>query len=323
MCFPTLIKDFRENFYSLVEQIPEGRVTTYGDLADALGDKRAARAVGRMLNINPRPVEVPCHRVVRSDGSIGGYANGIDKKIELLEKEGVAVNDDRIKNFKEKRFDEFDSENPLHELRKKQLHDRDDIDTNNHINYIDETVVGGVDVSYDDDTAYSCLTLFKKGKELETITRKSEIKFPYISTYLSFREGPILVELLNESHKKPDILMVDGNGVMHPKGIGLASHIGVIMDLPTIGVAKSKLCGDQIEEVNENNKQSSIKLDGKLIGYALLSSDRAKKPIYVSSGHRVSVETAVKIVKDYCNYKIPEPIRKAHIIANKRRKNNE
>ncbi|MFP4051377.1 MAG: endonuclease V [Thermoplasmata archaeon] len=323
MSLHLLVKDFRVNFYNLVEQIPEGKVTTYGDLAESLGDKRAARAVGRMLNKNPRPIEVPCHRVVRSDGSIGGYANGVDKKIELLEKEGLEVNNDNIKNFKQKRFNDFESEYPLHELRKKQLDDRDNIDMNNHINYNDETVVGGVDVSYEDDTAFSCLTLFKDREKIGTFTRKNEVKFPYISTYLSFREGPVLIDLIRSTDKKPDVLIVDGNGVMHPKGIGLASHIGVILDLPTIGVAKSKLCGDQVERVDNENKQSRIELNGKLIGYALLSSDRAKKPIYVSSGNKVSVETAIKIVKDYCEYKIPEPIRKAHMIANKRRKNDE
>ncbi|MFW6176449.1 MAG: endonuclease V [Thermoplasmatota archaeon] len=323
MSLHSLVKDFRENFYDLVEQIPEGKVTTYGDLAEALGDKRAARAVGRMLNKNPRPIEVPCHRVVRSDGSIGGYANGVDKKIELLGKEGLEVDNDNIKNFKQMRFNDFESEYPLHELRKKQLDDRDDIDPNNYINYNDETVIGGVDVSYEDDTAFSCLTLFKDGEKIGMITRKNEVKFPYISTYLSFREGPVLIDLIQSTDEKLDVLMVDGNGVMHPKGIGLASHIGVLLDLPTIGVAKSKLCGDQVNEIDQDNVQSRIELNGKLIGYALLSSDRAKKPIYVSSGHKVSVETAIKIVKDYCEYKIPEPIRKAHMIANKRRKNDE
>lgn len=323
MSLHSLVKGFRRNFYELVEQIPEGTVTTYGDLAEALGDKRAARAVGRMLNQNPRPIEVPCHRVVRSDGSIGGYDNGVDKKIELLEREGLEVENDKIKNFEQKRFDDFESRYPLHELRKKQLDDRDNIDNTDHIDYNEETIVGGVDVSYDDDTGFSCLTLFKDGERIDTVTKKSCVEFPYISTYLSFREGPLLIDLIEKVDEKPDVIMVDGNGVMHPKGIGLASHVGVLLDLPTIGVAKSKLCGNQVNEINKNKVQSKVKSNGKLIGYALLSSDRAKKPIYVSSGHKVSVETAVKIVKNYCNYKIPEPIRKAHMIANKRRKNNE
>ncbi len=323
MSLSSLIKDFRDNFYDLVEQIPEGSVTTYGDLAQALGDKRAARAVGRMLNKNPRPIEVPCHRVVRSDGSIGGYANGVDKKIELLEKEGLIIADDKIKKFDQKRFDDFTAGHPLKNLRKKQLDDREKIVTEDHINYDGDTLVGGVDVSYEDDTAFSCLTLFKYGEKIGTITRKSDVKFPYISTYLSFREGPLLIDLIKDVEEKPDLIMVDGNGVMHPKGIGLASHVGVLLDIPTIGVAKSKLCGKQMNEVDDDNTQSRIELNGKLIGYALLSSDRAKKPIYVSSGHKVSVETALKIVKDHCKYKIPEPIRKAHIIANKRRKNDE
>lgn len=322
MSLSQYIKDFRKGFYDLVEQIPEGKVTTYGDLAEALGDKRAARAVGRLLNQNPRPIEVPCHRVVRYDGSIGGYASGVEKKLGLLKKEGVEVKDDKIKDFKDRRFDDFNTSHPLHALREKQLDDRDRIVTEDKITYDEDTVIGGVDVSYDGDNTYSCLTLWKDGDELRTITRKNTVKFPYISTYLSFREGPVLIDLIEDAEDRPDVLMIDGNGILHPKGIGLASHIGVILDLPTIGIAKSKLCGDQLEEVNKDNKISKIEMNGKLIGYALLSSDRAKKPIYVSSGHKVLSKTAVEIVKDHCKYKIPEPIRKAHIIANKRRKND-
>ncbi len=82
--------------YSLLKKIPCGKVTTYSEIAKALGDKNLARAVGNALNRNPDLVVVPCHRVVRSDGSVGGYKLGIDKKVELLEKEGVAVKDGRI-----------------------------------------------------------------------------------------------------------------------------------------------------------------------------------------------------------------------------------
>ncbi len=85
--------------YGLLKKIPCGKVTTYFDIAKALGDKNLARAVGNALNHNPNPVVVPCHRVVRSDGSVGGYKLGIDKKVELLEGEGVKIKEDRISNI--------------------------------------------------------------------------------------------------------------------------------------------------------------------------------------------------------------------------------
>ena len=97
---------FSRDVYLLLGKIPEGRVTTYKQIAVALGDKNLARAVGNALNLNPDLVVVPCHRVVCSDGSVGGYKDGCEKKIELLESEGVEVTDGRIKDF-DKRFFSF------------------------------------------------------------------------------------------------------------------------------------------------------------------------------------------------------------------------
>ncbi len=93
--------DFTEYFYTLVKQIPPGRVSTYGALARALGDIRASRAVGRMLNQNPYAPVVPCHRVVMGDGGLGGFGAGIPEKIKRLAKEGVYVSDDRVVDFQD------------------------------------------------------------------------------------------------------------------------------------------------------------------------------------------------------------------------------
>lgn len=89
--------------YKLLRSVPKGKVTTYGDLAKALGHPQAARAVGKIMNANPDPIVVPCHRVVSSDGGIGGYAYGVKKKKEILAREGLAFTGDRIADFKEKR----------------------------------------------------------------------------------------------------------------------------------------------------------------------------------------------------------------------------
>ncbi len=318
MDYLQVVDDFRENFYSLVSQIPKGRVSTYGLLAEALGDKIASRAVGKMLNQNPYAPKVPCHRVVRSDGTLGGFAKGEDKKEALLKKEGVRIKEGRVKNFEEILFSDFESDSPLKKLRQFQLRVKDDISLQNLQNDIDR--IAGVDVSYSYPNAYGALSLWEDEEKIELLTAKCEIKFPYIPTYLAFRELPLLLKLLDKIDTKIDLLMVDGNGILHPQGVGLASHLGVESGIPTIGVAKSQLCGKLVGKVNKNNRVSEVRKNGKLIGHAVLEGDRAKNPIYVSPGHHVSHSQAVEIVRKYCKYKIPELIREAHTEAKKRRK---
>ena len=313
-----IVEGFREHFYSLVSQIPEGKVATYGTLAEALGDKIAARAVGTMLNQNPNPIEIPCHRVVRSDGSLGGYGKGEEKKRGLLKKEGIKVKGGKLLNFEQVLFEEFESDQPLKDLRKIQNKLKGKVSTVDSFQNI--TTVGGLDVSYSHPKAFAALSIWDENEEMDNFTLKCEMTFPYIPTYLAFRELPCLLEVLRVAEKDPDLLLVDGNGVMHPKRAGLASHLGVECGIPTIGVAKSKLCGRVVDKVNRQNRVSKIKEDDELVGHAVLEGNRAKNPIYVSPGHLVSHEEAVEIVRDYCTHKVPEPIRRAHIEANKRRK---
>jgi len=313
-----IVKEFREDFYSLVSQIPRGRVSTYGRLAEALGDKIAARAVGTMLNQNPYSPKVPCHRVVRSDGSLGGFATGEERKKSLLEDEGIKIKKGKVMNFNELLFSDFESDSPLKKLRRIQLDVKEKISLQSASEKMNR--IAGVDVSYSHPKAYAALSLWRGNKEVDIYTVECEIKFPYIPTYLAFRELPSLLKLLEKVKIQPDIIMVDGNGILHPNGVGLASHLGVETGLPTIGVAKSKLCGRVDEKVNQNNRVSKVKEKGKLIGHAVLEGDRAKNPIYVSPGHHVSHHQSVNVVRKYCKYKIPEPIRKAHREAKKRRK---
>lgn len=318
MSLDEIIDDFRENFYSLVQQIPDGNVTTYGALARALGDIRAARAVGKMLNENPRPIEVPCHRVVMSDGSLGGFGMGEEKKIELLEKEGVKVREKEIVDFEDILFEDFESDEPLNELRRYQLKAGDEVRVEDDHSELKK--IGGMDVSYSDKEGFVSLSVWEGKEEVYLETKRYDVDFPYIPTYLSFKEMPLLIKMLKGLDSRPDVLLIDGNGIMHPYGIGLASHVGVKVDVPTIGVAKSKLLGDQVNDVTHEEPVSKIHDENRLIGHAFLSSERAKKPIYVSPGHRVSHDTALEVVKMYCRYKVPEPIRMAHIAANRRRK---
>lgn len=312
-----VVDTFTDSFYSLVKQIPRGRVATYGALARALGDIRASRAVGRMLNLNPRPVIVPCHRVVMSDGAIGGFGLGVEKKMEYLEGEGVFVENGTVVDFQEKYFDAFNSRHPLVALREEQTELATRVLTEDRYDSL-ETVMG-VDVSYGEEMAYAACTVWRENEKIGEKTVKVKVDFPYIPTYLAYRELPPILKLMEKS-ERPHVIMVDGNGYLHPRNMGIASHLGAVMDIPTMGVAKSLLLGEVEGEVSARNPVSPVRHRGEIAGYAFLGSSRARKPVYVSAGHRLSHDTALKLVKGYCKYKVPEPLRQAHELANEARR---
>ncbi|MGM0404745.1 MAG: endonuclease V [Thermoplasmatota archaeon] len=321
MSIPKIVDEFRSYFYDIVKQIPEGRVTTYGVLAEALGDKIASRAVGKMLNENPTPIIVPCHRVVMSTGKIGGFGMGVEKKKELLKDEGIIVKEGRIKSFDKMLFTDFEAKPVLKELREEQNKAKEKIEIVDQVE--NPEIVGGVDVSYGEKKAYGSLSIWNERDEIDNVIVDAEISFPYIPTYLAYRELPVLKKLIETSDITPDAVLVDGNGVLHPRGLGLASHLGVEMDISTIGVAKSQLTGKVNGSVSHGYPVKKIMDKRKMVGYAYLSSSRAKNPIYISPGNKVSFETSLDVVRNHCDYKIPNPIRNAHISANKRRKMNE
>ncbi|MBN2604038.1 MAG: endonuclease V [Candidatus Thermoplasmatota archaeon] len=296
--------------YNLVRQIPHGRVSTYGAVAKALGDSIAARAVGRMMNQNPDPDNMPCFKIVYSDGKLGGFDLGIDDKIRRLNEDNVKVSDGSIVNFKDVFFDEFKTEYPLRTLLNEQLKLRKQIKLEDQFEEI--VTVAGVDVAYPEnefeECCGACVVFDYKTKEIiEEKTVFKKINFPYISTYLSFREYPIIENVVKNLKNTPSILMVDGNGILHPRGIGIASYAGVLLDIPSIGIAKKLLKG--------NVDGTDIILDGKKVGYAFRASNKIKKPIYVSPGNNISFETTLKVVKHFSKFKIPEPVRQAHIVA--------
>lgn len=142
-------------------------------------------------------------------------------------------------------------------------------------------------------------------------------EFPYVSGYLGFRECPALVEAYRELPVAPDLIFVDGQGVSHPRGFGVATHLGVLLDVPTVGVAKSKLCGEPVGELGpEPGDRVDLDFKGRIVG-AMLRTKRKCKPLYISTGHRVSLDTAVDLVmQSLRGYRMPEPTRQAHIAAN-------
>ncbi|AKB85078.1 Endonuclease V [Methanococcoides methylutens MM1] len=141
-----------------------------------------------------------------------------------------------------------------------------------------------------------------------------EIDFPYIPTYLTFREGKPVVEALSKLKRKPDLLMVDGCGINHPRKAGLATHIGVVMDMPTIGIAKKILCGEaEKPDVGEANP---LLYHGDQIGW-LLKTNKRSNPIVVAPGHRISMDTCLEVTRKCLRgYKLPETTRLAHMYVN-------
>ncbi|MFW9943712.1 MAG: endonuclease V [Candidatus Sifarchaeia archaeon] len=174
------------------------------------------------------------------------------------------------------------------------------------------SIVTGIDVSYTEDAAVGCAVVMDLGSRetIRTEQRTVECTAPYIPGYFFLREGPVLVELLRNLDETGPIL-IDGNGVLHPRRLGLASHLGVHLDLQTIGVAKKLLLG----EIQPRQGNAARIIDGHdCIGVGLWLGKR-KKPVYVSLGHRISLDTAVTVVEQASIDGYPEPLRRAHSLS--------
>jgi len=144
---------------------------------------------------------------------------------------------------------------------------------------------------------------------------EGEITFPYVPGLLSFRESPLVLAACEKLHTLPDLVLIDGQGIAHPRRFGLASHVGLFLDLPTIGCAKSLLCGQHQPVGEEAGSRAELFDNGHLVGAALRTKSRVK-PIYVSVGHRIGLASALQWVLRCCRgYRLPEPTRLAHLAA--------
>jgi deoxyribonuclease V len=182
--------------------------------------------------------------------------------------------------------------------------------------------VAGVDVGFEDGGAVTraaavlldAITL----QPLAEVVARLPTRMPYIPGLLSFRELPALLQALGQLPQVPDLVFVDGLGVAHPRGLGIAAHLGVITGLPAIGVAKSILVGVHDELGPLRGERAPLRYQGKVIGYALRSKDKVR-PLIVSPGHRVSMEATPELVLAYCTkYRLPEPTRLADRLASRR-----
>jgi deoxyribonuclease V len=162
-----------------------------------------------------------------------------------------------------------------------------------------------------------------KAVETATASVSETTLFPYVPGFLSFRESPSYLAALANLSQPPELLLVDGQGVAHPRGFGIACHLGVHLDMPTIGVAKTLLYGKPDGELAEEAGSAvHLMAHSKQVGWVLRSKDKVK-PLFVSPGHKVSMEGALEFVRSLLGkVRLPEPLRQAHVAAGDARRNS-
>ena len=209
---------------------------------------------------------------------------------------------------------------PPSEARALQLELARWVETTDRIGIIER--VAGVDVGFDKNkglthAAVAVLT-FPELEPVEDALATCPTRFPYVPGLLSFREAPAILAALEQLEHRPDLLLCDGQGIAHPRRFGIACHLGVLTDLPSIGVAKKRLVGSHREPPDSRGAWTPLEHEGEVIGAVLRSRARVK-PIFVSPGHRVSLERAVELVMACTTrYRLPETTRRADRLASRR-----
>lgn len=196
-------------------------------------------------------------------------------------------------------------------------------------------IVVGVDQAFLEDRVVSVLVATCEGEVVDRVAAVSPLSIPYIPGLLAFREGLPIIDAARELDVEPDLLLFDGSGRIHYRQAGLATHMGVIFDVLSIGVAKSLLCGSPVRTTEDLAVGDRVPIEadnsveattGTVLGVALQtrqfdSPNRHINPVFVSPGHRVDVETSADLVESQCQgYKLPEPIRLADVYADEQKK---
>jgi len=188
----------------------------------------------------------------------------------------------------------------------------------------DMRYVAGADMAFDPDTevAFAGVIVYRFPglEEVERRMARRKLRFPYIPGLLSFRESPVLLAAFARLRTEPDFILIDGHGRAHPRRFGIACHIGILLDKPTIGCAKSLLVGEHQEPGKRAGSTTPLMLEGERIGVVLRTRDDVR-PIYVTTGHRVSLDSAVRLVKQCVDgFRLPKPTREAdHYVRDLRR----
>jgi len=175
--------------------------------------------------------------------------------------------------------------------------------------------IAGADMAFDPETgiAFAGVIVYRFPDlvEVERRMARRKLRFPYVPGLLSFRESPVLLAAFARLRREPDLILIDGHGLAHPRRFGLACHIGILLDKPTIGCAKSLLVGEHSEPGEKAGSTTPLMLDGERVGVVLRTRDGVH-PIYVTTGHRVALDSAVRLVKQCVDgLRIPKPTRDA------------
>lgn len=179
------------------------------------------------------------------------------------------------------------------------------------------SVIGGIDISYIGESVRAAIAVlsYPKLDRLGIVTGEAPQGFTYIPGLLAFRVGPAILAAWEKLKLKPDLILIHGHGTAHPRGLGLASHVGLWLNLPTIGVAKTRLYGNHSEPSLHLGDRSELLDEGvpkRVIG-AVLRTKENTKPVYVSPGHLMDLHHSIEFVLACCrHYRLPEPIRAAH-----------
>jgi len=179
--------------------------------------------------------------------------------------------------------------------------------------------IAGVDASFFQDKVIgvACLYTYPDITFIEEVASVTNVLFPYIPGFLSFREGPVIIKAINSLKNKPDVILFDGQGIAHPAGLGIATHIGVLLGIPTIGCAKSRLIGEYEEPGSQKGNWSFLGYNGKIVGAVLRTKDNVN-PLFISPGYKIDLKHSIDIVLSCTSkYRISEPIRKADFISKK------
>ena len=181
--------------------------------------------------------------------------------------------------------------------------------------------IAGADISFNkfSEVVYAGIVVLSLPdlRIVESVGVRSVSEFPYVPGLLSFREAPSLLEAWEKLRTKPDVLMLDGQGIAHPRRLGIASHIGVLLDWPTIGCAKSILTGRHGELGLDAGSRAPLLDRGEQIGFALRTKKNVS-PVYVSPGHLTDLDSAVELtLRTVTKYRQPEPTRQAHLLVNR------
>lgn len=308
------VPDLERALGTLLEQLPPGFATTYGTLARALGDPIAARWVAEHLLTHEHTQTCRCHRVVRAGGAIGLYGpDGTIHKRNRLANDGIPLAGDTV--VPDALWSRFSGPAPLEALRRMQdaLPEKLDLRETG----LRPRKIAGVDVAYPTPKIARAACAILDADTLDvvwTCVIEEPVRFPYITTYLTFRELPTLEALwkaVTATGHIPNVVMVDGTGILHPRRAGIATAFGLFADIPTIGITKSHLCG-RIAGPLEPLAPVPVIDHEETIGFAILPASRSSKPVFVSPGHRLGIQDAARItLQTFRNHRVPEPIHHA------------